>query len=87
MLARQEWHSRAAHRRDCLRSLAACRGTCGTLPKLASGSQASRSTEQISTSPPPKLPINTPINCENFRPEFFGVRPGVLILLWSPAPK
>jgi uncharacterized protein (TIGR03663 family) len=22
-----------------------------------------------------------------FRPEFFGVRPGVLILLWSPAPK
>jgi uncharacterized protein (TIGR03663 family) len=24
---------------------------------------------------------------ENFRPEFFGARPGVLILLWSPAPK
>ncbi|MGO9443880.1 MAG: flippase activity-associated protein Agl23 [Thiobacillaceae bacterium] len=24
---------------------------------------------------------------EDFRPEFFGVRPGVLILLWSPAPK
>jgi len=24
---------------------------------------------------------------QNFRPEFFGVRPGVLILLWSPAPK
>ncbi len=24
---------------------------------------------------------------KNFRPEFFGVRPGVLILLWSPAPK
>ena len=23
----------------------------------------------------------------NFRPEFFGVRPGVLLLLWSPAPK
>ncbi len=23
----------------------------------------------------------------NFRPEFFGERPGVLILLWSPAPK
>ncbi len=23
----------------------------------------------------------------NFRPEFFGVRPGVLILLWSPEPK
>ena len=23
----------------------------------------------------------------NFRPEFFGVRPGVLILLWSPAPR
>jgi uncharacterized protein (TIGR03663 family) len=23
----------------------------------------------------------------SFRPEFFGVRPGVLILLWSPAPK
>ena len=23
----------------------------------------------------------------NFRPDFFGVRPGVLILLWSPAPK
>ena len=23
----------------------------------------------------------------DFRPEFFGVRPGVLILLWSPAPK
>jgi uncharacterized protein (TIGR03663 family) len=23
----------------------------------------------------------------NFRPEFFGVRPGVLILLWSPVPK
>jgi len=23
----------------------------------------------------------------NFRPEFFGVRPSVLILLWSPAPK
>jgi len=23
----------------------------------------------------------------NFRPEFFGVRPGVLVLLWSPAPK
>jgi len=22
-----------------------------------------------------------------FRPDFFGVRPGVLILLWSPAPK
>jgi uncharacterized protein (TIGR03663 family) len=22
-----------------------------------------------------------------FRPEFFGVRPGVLVLLWSPAPK
>jgi hypothetical protein len=24
---------------------------------------------------------------QNFRPEFFGARPGVLILLWSPAPK
>jgi uncharacterized protein (TIGR03663 family) len=24
---------------------------------------------------------------QNFRPEFFGVRPGVMILLWSPAPK
>jgi len=24
---------------------------------------------------------------KNFRPEFFGVRPGVLILLWSPTPK
>jgi predicted membrane-bound mannosyltransferase len=24
---------------------------------------------------------------KNFRPEFFGVRPNVLILLWSPAPK
>jgi len=24
---------------------------------------------------------------QNFSPEFFGVRPGVLILLWSPAPK
>ncbi len=24
---------------------------------------------------------------QDFRPEFFGVRPGVLILLWSPAPK
>ena len=24
---------------------------------------------------------------KNFRPEFFGTRPGVLILLWSPAPK
>jgi uncharacterized protein (TIGR03663 family) len=24
---------------------------------------------------------------KNFRPEFFGVRPGVLILLWSPASK
>lgn len=24
---------------------------------------------------------------KNFRPEFFGVRPGVLVLLWSPAPK
>ena len=24
---------------------------------------------------------------KSFRPEFFGVRPGVLILLWSPAPK
>lgn len=24
---------------------------------------------------------------QNFRPEFFGVRPGVLIILWSPAPK
>jgi uncharacterized protein (TIGR03663 family) len=24
---------------------------------------------------------------KNFRPEFFGVRPGVLILLWSPKPK
>jgi uncharacterized protein (TIGR03663 family) len=23
----------------------------------------------------------------NFRPEFFGVRPGVLVLLWAPAPK
>ena len=23
----------------------------------------------------------------NYRPEFFGARPGVLILLWSPAPK
>jgi hypothetical protein len=23
----------------------------------------------------------------NLRPEFFGVRPGVLILVWSPAPK
>jgi len=23
----------------------------------------------------------------NFRPDFFGARPGVLILLWSPAPK
>ena len=23
----------------------------------------------------------------NYRPEFFGVRPGVLILLWSPAPQ
>ena len=23
----------------------------------------------------------------SFRPEFFGVRPGVLILLWSPTPK
>ncbi len=24
---------------------------------------------------------------KNFRPEFFGIRPGVLILLWSPEPK
>jgi uncharacterized protein (TIGR03663 family) len=24
---------------------------------------------------------------KDYRPEFFGVRPGVLILLWSPAPK
>jgi uncharacterized protein (TIGR03663 family) len=24
---------------------------------------------------------------KNFRPEFFGVRPGVLILLWSPSPE
>ena len=24
---------------------------------------------------------------KNFRPEFFGLRPGVLILLWSPTPK
>jgi uncharacterized protein (TIGR03663 family) len=24
---------------------------------------------------------------QNFRPEYFGVRPGVLILLWSPPPK
>jgi uncharacterized protein (TIGR03663 family) len=24
---------------------------------------------------------------KDFRPEFFGVRPGVLIILWSPAPK
>jgi len=24
---------------------------------------------------------------QDFRPEFFGARPGVLILLWSPAPK
>jgi hypothetical protein len=24
---------------------------------------------------------------QQFRPEFFGVRPGVLILLWSPVPK
>jgi predicted membrane-bound mannosyltransferase len=24
---------------------------------------------------------------QSFRPEFFGVRPNVLILLWSPAPK
>ena len=24
---------------------------------------------------------------KGFRPEFFGVRPGVLVLLWSPAPK
>jgi uncharacterized protein (TIGR03663 family) len=24
---------------------------------------------------------------KSFRPEFFGVRPGVLVLLWSPAPK
>lgn len=24
---------------------------------------------------------------QKFRPEFFGVRPGVLIVLWSPAPK
>ena len=24
---------------------------------------------------------------KNFRPDFFGVRPGVLILLWLPAPK
>ena len=24
---------------------------------------------------------------QGFRPEFFGVRPGVLIVLWSPAPK
>ena len=24
---------------------------------------------------------------QSFRPEFFGARPGVLILLWSPAPK
>jgi hypothetical protein len=24
---------------------------------------------------------------QQFRPEFFGVRPGVLIVLWSPAPK
>jgi uncharacterized protein (TIGR03663 family) len=23
----------------------------------------------------------------NYRPEFFGLRPGVLVLLWSPAPK
>ena len=23
----------------------------------------------------------------NFRPEFFGIRPGVLMLLWSPEPK
>jgi hypothetical protein len=24
---------------------------------------------------------------KDFRPEFFGVRPGVLTLLWAPAPK
>jgi uncharacterized protein (TIGR03663 family) len=24
---------------------------------------------------------------QNFRPDFFGARPGVLLLLWSPAPK
>jgi len=24
---------------------------------------------------------------QDFRPDFFGVRPGVLILLWLPAPK
>jgi hypothetical protein len=24
---------------------------------------------------------------QGFRPEFFGVRPGVIIVLWSPAPK
>jgi len=24
---------------------------------------------------------------KNFRPQFFGVRPGVLALLWSPAPR
>jgi uncharacterized protein (TIGR03663 family) len=24
---------------------------------------------------------------QDFRPEFFGIRPGVLIVLWSPAPK
>jgi len=24
---------------------------------------------------------------KNFRPEFFGARPGVLVLLWSPTPK
>jgi hypothetical protein len=24
---------------------------------------------------------------QNFRPDFFGVRPGVLIVFWSPAAK
>jgi len=24
---------------------------------------------------------------QDFRPDFFGLRPGVLIVLWAPAPK
>ena len=55
--------------------------------RWASGSQASESLRQIFTSLPPRPQISMPIHCANFRPDFFGSRPGVLILLWLPEPK
>ena len=82
-----EWNNRAAHRGDCCRSLASSVVLAALFRKSDSGSRASNLEMRISISLPPKLRISTPIRLRRFRPEFFGVRPGVLILLWSPAPK